>query len=835
MNRSHMKRFSFLLFLNLLIITLPISGQTKSELREIFVEAESYFLFDEYTEALPLYLKILKTYPDNANLKYRAGVCYLNIPGEKDKSIKYLEEATKIINLKYREGSFREVAAPLEAYYYLGDAYRVNNKLNKAIETYQYFKENIDDKNYDESIVDYQIQTCRNAIKLEKTPLFLSFVNLGGTINTRFSDYNPVVSGNEDRMVYTQKLQFYDAVFYSKKVEGKWTTPINLTPEFSIDQDFYSTSISFDGNTLYLYKNDEYDGNIYVSHLVNERWTTVEKLNANINTKYWESHACESQDGKTLYFTSNRKGGLGGLDIYKSERDSSGSWGTAINLGPTINTEFNEETPFITPVGTTLYFSSRGHFSMGGYDIFYSSLYDNGEWSAPLNMGYPINTPDDDKFYVPVGEGYFSYYSLFAESGYGNMDVFRLEIFSNEHPRKFRVSGVVNLSQTPVGFKEQIQVYVTDSENNDTVNSLKVSDSGVYNFVVPSGEYDLNFVSDGFEPASEHLSLPMGSEDTIINVPTTTLNLIDISANLQLMDSVINVKSDTIEIDLEVEPGSILIVEVFEDSTLISTEEFYMTDSLYTYKYVSEPGEKTIKFTLTDKFGNTTSNELTLSIPVPVYFAIDEFAEETEDEVIEEDPVVDSTLIVRSAEVKAFKEALSEHAEGNLKKTLENLDTEKEEIYSTYELIAFLIENAAFLGYTEEELAVLLARIAANGNPDEEEFKNNFTPYTEEGLHIALSEMDNLKKQKIKNIKDFIHKLLEIKVEYNYSSADLMNSLIDMIATQDIDIAEVKDLISDTEKDGLGTGTKIFILMLGLAGIFFIFLLYRRRKKRDEE
>ena len=94
---------------------------------------------------------------------------------------------------------------------------------------------------------------------------------------------------------------------------------------------------------------------------------------------------------------------------------------------------------------------------MGGFDIFYSSLYDNGEWSAPLNMGYPINTPDDDKFYVPVGEGFFAYYSLFAESGYGNMDVFQLEIFSNEHPRKFRVSGVVNLSQTPVGFKEQIQ------------------------------------------------------------------------------------------------------------------------------------------------------------------------------------------------------------------------------------------------------------------------------------------------------------------------------------------------------------------------------------------
>ncbi|MDX2445030.1 MAG: hypothetical protein QNK30_14640, partial [Bacteroidales bacterium] len=460
MRRRRMKYFSIFLFFNFLIINFPISGQQKTELKETFVEAESYFLFDEYSEALPLYLKLLNIFPDNANFKYRIGVCYLNIPGEKDKAIKYLEEASQVVNLKYREGSYREVAAPIESFYYLGDAYRVNNMLNKAIETYQYFKDNLNPKDYDPEIVEHQIQTCHNAIKLEKSPLFLSMVNLGGTINTRFSDYNPVISGDEKSLIYTQKLQFYDAIFYSKKVEGKWTTPYNLTTALSVDQDLYSTSLSYDGETLYLYKNDEYDGNIYKSKLIDGNWAPVVKLNENINTKYWESHATESKDGKTLYFTSNRKGGIGGLDIYKSELDSTGAWGPAMNLGPKINTEYNEETPFLTHDSQTLYFSSRGHFSMGGYDIFYSSLYDDGNWSTPLNMGYPINTPDDDKFYVPAREGHYAYYSLFTKTGYGKMDIFNLEVFSDEHPRKFRVSGIVNLNQTPVGFQEKIQVYV---------------------------------------------------------------------------------------------------------------------------------------------------------------------------------------------------------------------------------------------------------------------------------------------------------------------------------------------------------------------------------------
>ena len=316
-NSNPMKRI-FLAFTIFSLVLFSAFAQKRSDIKQNFVEAESWFLFEEYADALPFYETLLEMFPDNANVNYRIGVCYLNIPGEKHQAITYLEKAIQNINPKYKEGNYKETGAPIDAYYYLGNAYRINNMLEKAITTYEYFKANMDEKVYDVSIVDHQIEVCRNALKLQETPVYIDFVNLGGTINTRLKDYNPVISGDASTIVYTQTSQFgQDLVFYSVKENDQWSAPYNMTFDLGAE-DLMTSSLSYDGKTLYLYKLDDYDGNIYTSKFVDGMWTPIEKLGDNINTKFWESHASESKDGNTLYFTSNRKGTIGGLDSYVS-------------------------------------------------------------------------------------------------------------------------------------------------------------------------------------------------------------------------------------------------------------------------------------------------------------------------------------------------------------------------------------------------------------------------------------------------------------------------------------------------------------------------------------
>ena len=172
--------------------------------------------------------------------------------------------------------------------------------------------------------------------------------------------------------------------------------------------------------TLYLYSSADYDGIIYTSRFENGILVTIVKLNENINTKYWESHATISHDNKKLYFTSNRKGTLEVLIFMFQKETVPGDWGPAVNLGPVINTPYNEESPFLSKDDKTLFFSSRGHFNMGGYDIFYSTLLENGEWSVPLNVGYPLNSTDDDVFFKPLNEGYEGYMAKEIQRVLGN-------------------------------------------------------------------------------------------------------------------------------------------------------------------------------------------------------------------------------------------------------------------------------------------------------------------------------------------------------------------------------------------------------------------------------
>jgi hypothetical protein len=505
-------KITLLLVLGLFILNVFSYSQSKVNNKENFLEAESFFIHEEFSDALPLYVQLKETSPWNYNLDYRIGRCYLSMPFEKIKAITYLEKAVKHVSKDYNEGKYSEEMAPLDAIFYLGDAYRINNQLEKAIATYKLFKTKASSKTYDLKLLNNQIEACQRAIEAIKKPIDIDLTNLGNDINTRYSETNPVVTPNEDVLVYASSLPFYEALFYTKKIDGKWTKPINIIPELGVDGDCFPTCISYDGTELFLYRSNDYRGDIYVTNYKNGKWTKIKKLNNNINTKYLEAHASLSRDGKTLYFSSNREGGFGGLDIYKSERTEGENWGPAVNLGSVINTRYNEDTPFILLDGKRLYYSSDGHESIGGYDIFYSDLSPKGVWLKSKNLGYPVNTTDDDMFYCPIRDGSIAYMAIYDPNGFGRLDIVRLNVHTYDNPRKYQIIGNAKLQlssgQTPVFY-----LALFDKNKNDTVLRRRIIGEK-FSFETEPGQYDVYISSEHNQFQKQPLNITWGSKDT---------------------------------------------------------------------------------------------------------------------------------------------------------------------------------------------------------------------------------------------------------------------------------------------------------------------------------
>jgi outer membrane protein OmpA-like peptidoglycan-associated protein/Tol biopolymer transport system component len=427
-------RLTFIILLILCFFKSIIAQKSDEDLRLYFSDAEFFLAEEEYVDALYDYLELYNNgFEDNANINYRIGICYLNIPGQKDKAIIYLEEAKKNTKLNNRESVFREKKAPLDAYLYLGNAYRVNNNLDKAIESYNKYKELLPSS--DKANIEYinkQIDACNVALKYLENPIDIHKTNLGNLINNNASNYKAVISGNGNTLIYMNELPFYDAVYFSRFEDGQWTEPVNITSQIQSDGDQYVSSISYDGTQLFLTKEDNFNSDIYTSSYLNEQWTKSMPLAKPVNSKYWESHASISKDGKTLFFTSNRRGGLGEMDIYRSVLNEEGEWDNPENLGSVVNTALNEDTPFITEDGKSLFFSSQGHNSMGGYDIYVADIDDEGNLTDPVNLGYPINTTDDDLFYYPWNNGQVAYLALLEPDGYGKEDIYKITTAAEE-------------------------------------------------------------------------------------------------------------------------------------------------------------------------------------------------------------------------------------------------------------------------------------------------------------------------------------------------------------------------------------------------------------------
>lgn len=502
--------------------------QTDTDLEDVFWNAETNFYDENYSEALTQYLEIYNNgYNENSNINYRIGVCYLkgfNSNSDKVKAVPYLEWAVRSTTKDYDEGNFEETDAHEDAFIYLGDAYFVNNELERAIETYEEYKEaSQTTDSYYLNIVNRKIETCISARILKTLRVQYETKNIGKPVNDNFANFNASVSEDGNTLVFTSDMKFYTAAMYCDKVDGKFENPKNLNIDLIIEGSTQALSISPDGTEFYVFigEGEGFKGNIYVSKRVDGKWTELKKLK--INSGDLDTDASVSPDGTTLYFASNRSGGFGGVDIYKATKDENGEWSNPVNLGATINSKFDDNSPFLLKDGKTMYFSSQGHENnLGGYDLFMTKLNEDGSWNKPINFGYPVNTTDDEKHIFPLPEAGKGLVSLAEEDSYGDLDVYEITFTPQENP-------MIQLVGTLDNRGKEIEIISGDK-------NTKSNTDGEFELIVPSGNIQIEMNAEDMTPAATVINTPevycmaqidlsdinLKHHDPIVTVPDTT-------------------------------------------------------------------------------------------------------------------------------------------------------------------------------------------------------------------------------------------------------------------------------------------------------------------------
>lgn len=405
--------------------------------------AEEYFKFANFEWALEEYLILYAKKPDKIDYRYRLGVCYNNTFKNKTKAVEHLEA---VVNSDQYE---------TQALFELGKAYHQNHMFDKAIEMFERFnKEN----EKDTSIVEKYVKFSLNAKEMIKYPLNVRFENLGKFVNSDMKDYLPFVAENEGEVVFTTKRigttgrywdydgQTVSDVFNAKaKLNGGWRRAKSITPLINTDSPEELAGISRNNMHLIYSTNNFGTQDLSISSKQAEKDRSFSKPVAmsSINTSNSEAGAAITNDGSFLVFSSTRPGGYGGSDLYVSKRLPNGKWGAAINLGPDVNTQYNENYPSFSSEDNVLYFASEGHTSIGGYDLFKTGFDKwTNRWKSPENLGYPLNTVHDDYSICFNDNGKYAYVAQYRGDSYGDYDIYRVDFLEKE--RKLTViNGVI--------------------------------------------------------------------------------------------------------------------------------------------------------------------------------------------------------------------------------------------------------------------------------------------------------------------------------------------------------------------------------------------------------
>lgn len=398
--------------------------------------ADEMYAFGDFEDAIGLYQQAITENPDNIRANYQLGECYLRTSHSKAKAVGFFLKAYDL-DAEYTNMILFKIA----------ESYRFAHKFDKSIEYYKLFKEEVEihrrifeglDTEELKERADRRIYECRNAKDYISSPTSVQIENLGEDINSEENDYAPVLSQDGKKLIFTSRRaggvgilkdvdnKYFEDIWISNFDGEKWSKPQNMGPKINSENHESNLCLSPISEDLYIYKTEN-AGDIFLAKKVYDEWEEPKSLGAPINTEYKEVSAFETSDGDKLFISSDRPGGVGATDIYVAEKNENGEWGEPINLGNQINTEYDEEGPFFVSESNTLYFSSKGHDGMGGYDL-YRSVYNPNEnlWSKPQNLGYPINSTDDDLYFTMASDGKTGYYATFKEDSKGENDLYRI-------------------------------------------------------------------------------------------------------------------------------------------------------------------------------------------------------------------------------------------------------------------------------------------------------------------------------------------------------------------------------------------------------------------------
>jgi hypothetical protein len=470
-------------------------------------EAEEHFDHNNFLMAIPIFKAELKKEPANKVLKYKLGICFLRTKVSRTEGIKYLEEYTK------------DPKCEDDAWLYLGRSYLLNNKIEEAISAFQKFKTL---KPKREAEANRFLENCANAQKFISAPVNVSFQNLGKEVNSDDPDYYPFVNADETFLAFTSRRKdgiggkkvevdgYHPSDIYFSKVEnGQWGKATNAGKIINTALDEQVVGLKADGLEMYVYLDHiEKFGDLYIS---SRKETTAEFFKPKIcdpliNEKI-ETSGCLSEDGSTMFFARRNKIDETS-DLFVCRKLPNGKWALPQKLPEIINSKYNEDFPYLSSDGQTLYFSSEGHNSMGGYDLFKTTWNkESNTFSKPENLGYPVNSTDDDRNICVTPDNRVAYISAFRPGGFGDLDIYRIKFNDNEQISKI-FTGKLFLNDTIVSHQPKSYdalIVVTNKQTKAEYNYTPHTKTGKFVISLPVGKYNVVVTSEGFTEHSEDL------------------------------------------------------------------------------------------------------------------------------------------------------------------------------------------------------------------------------------------------------------------------------------------------------------------------------------------